>query len=67
MPNLKVAVTGVHAPIDGRYTVALTASEGTIELPGFEGLMLDLDELWAEAGRLAVEDEDEPEAGDTRG
>jgi Uma2 family endonuclease len=53
--------------LDGRYTVALTASEGTIELPGFEGLKLDLDELWAETGRLAIEDEDDSDAGDTEG
>lgn len=31
----------------GRYAIALTASEGTHEVPGCEGLTLDLDALWA--------------------
>ena len=38
--------------IDGRYAIALTASEGTHPVPGCEGLTLDLDSLWAELDRL---------------
>jgi Uma2 family endonuclease len=39
---------------DGRYTVALAASEGRIDIvPGCEGLTLDLDDLWAELDDLA--------------
>lgn len=37
---------------DGRYRHALAAAEGTAEMPGCEGLTLDLDVLWAEADRL---------------
>lgn len=38
--------------VDGRYAIALTASEGTHPVPGCEGLTLDLDALWAEIDRL---------------
>jgi Uma2 family endonuclease len=38
---------------DGRYVRALGASAGRIEVPGCEGLVIDLDELWAEIDRLA--------------
>ncbi|MEZ4339416.1 MAG: Uma2 family endonuclease [Sandaracinaceae bacterium] len=38
---------------DGRYTRALGAAEGQVgEIPGCEGLMLDLDELWTAIDRL---------------
>ncbi len=38
---------------DGRYVHALGASEGEIEhIPGCEGLVLNLEELWAEIERL---------------
>ena len=37
---------------DGRYTLALSAAEGAHAIPGCEGLVLDLDALWAEADRL---------------
>jgi Uma2 family endonuclease len=33
---------------DGRYIHALDAAEGTIDVPGCEGLTLDLDALWRE-------------------
>jgi Uma2 family endonuclease len=32
---------------DGRYTVALSAADGSHVVPGCEGLVLDLDDLWA--------------------
>ncbi|AUX20810.1 hypothetical protein SOCEGT47_012840 [Sorangium cellulosum] len=47
---------------DGRYAVALSASEGVHEAPGCEGLSLDLDALWRELDELP-EGEDEGEAG----
>jgi Uma2 family endonuclease len=37
---------------DGRYTIALSASAGLVAAPGCEGLMLDLDDLWAEVDEL---------------
>ena len=37
---------------DGRYVIACTAAEGTVSTLGLEGLVLDLDELWAEVARL---------------
>lgn len=42
---------------DGRYSLALGASEGMISnVPGCSELVLDLDALWAEASRLRSED-----------
>jgi Uma2 family endonuclease len=41
---------------DGRFIHALDAAEGTIEVPGCEGLTLDLDALWRE-----LEEDIEPE------
>ena len=37
---------------DGRYVIALTAADGAHPVPGCEGLVLDLDALWAEVDRL---------------
>jgi Uma2 family endonuclease len=37
---------------DGRYTVALGAAEGAHLVPGCDGLVLDLDALWAAGDRL---------------
>lgn len=37
---------------DGRYVRALAAASGKVNAPGCEGLVLDLDELWAEIDRL---------------
>ncbi len=49
---------------DGRYTVALTAAEGSHPIPGCEGLTVDLDELWTVGDRLPeLEAESEPEPG----
>lgn len=42
---------------DGRYAHALGASAGRVrEIPGCEGLELDLDALWAEVDRLPLEE-----------
>jgi Uma2 family endonuclease len=44
---------------DGRYVKAVGALRGTVAaVPGCEGLSVDLDALWDEAGRL--EDDEEP-------
>ena len=43
-----------------RYVWALGASVGRLELiPGCDGLVVDLDELWAEVDRLGPEEPDE--------
>lgn len=45
--------------VSGRHARALAATAGRIEsVPGCEGLVLDVDALWAELARLA-EDDDE--------
>ena len=45
---------------DGRYTLAVAASEGVIDpVPGCEGLVLDLDALWAEVDRMGPGDADD--------
>ncbi len=45
---------------DGRYVRALGESEGRIEnVPGCEGLSLDLDAMWAEADRLGTSEDPE--------
>jgi Uma2 family endonuclease len=43
---------------DGRYTVALRASEGEHPAPGCPGLILALDALWAEVDELPDGEED---------
>jgi Uma2 family endonuclease len=43
---------------DGRYTVALSAADGAHPVPGCEGLVLDLDEVWAAGDRLPEGDEE---------
>jgi Uma2 family endonuclease len=44
---------------DGRYTVALSAAEGAQPIPGCEGLVVDLDDLWSTADRLPEAEPDE--------
>ncbi|MCC6874867.1 MAG: Uma2 family endonuclease [Sandaracinaceae bacterium] len=44
----------------GRYADALSASEGAHPVPGCEGLVLDLDALWAELDRWPDEDDSAP-------
>jgi len=39
----------------GNYVRVFAASSGQVEVPGFEGLVLELDELWAETERLGAE------------
>ncbi|HSN97986.1 MAG TPA: Uma2 family endonuclease [Candidatus Nanopelagicales bacterium] len=46
----------------GRYVVVLSASEGTHEVPGCEGLTVNLDALWSRLD--ALPDEDDTEASD---
>lgn len=46
---------------EGRYTIALSASEGAHAVPGCDGLTLDLDALWAELDALTAARE---ESGD---
>lgn len=43
---------------DGRYTVALSAADGAHAVPGCEGLVLDLDEVWAAGDRLPEGDDE---------
>lgn len=40
---------------DGRYRHALGAGDGAVDVPGCDGLTLDLDVLWAEADRLQAQ------------
>jgi Uma2 family endonuclease len=39
---------------NGRFVEVLAAAEGTHDVPGCEGLRLDLDALWGEVDRGAV-------------
>ena len=43
--------------VSGYYTIVVTAAAGKVAVPGCEGLVLDLDQLWSEADRLLPEDE----------
>jgi Uma2 family endonuclease len=48
---------------DGRYGRALSATAGRLDrIPGCEGLILDLDNLWAEVDRLGPEEPDDTTA-----
>lgn len=46
---------------DGRYTVALSAADGAHAIPDCDGLVIDLDEVWAAGDKLP---EAEPEEED---
>lgn len=46
---------------DGRYGHALDADDGTVEVPGCEGLTLDLDALWRQLDELVADEDDPPE------
>jgi Uma2 family endonuclease len=45
----------LHLGADGRYVDALAAADGAHAVPGCDGLVLDLDALWAEIDRLPDE------------
>jgi len=49
---------------DGRYSTAYSAADGRVEVPGFEGLVLDLDQLWAEVELWSASDGEEEAEGD---
>ncbi len=50
---------------DGRYAYAASASDGTMAVPGCEGLTLDLDALWREVDEaLEGGAEEEPPSRD---
>lgn len=49
---------------DGRYVRARSATEGTVDVPGFEGLTLDLDALWSEVEAILPEGEDDADSGE---
>lgn len=44
---------------DGRWVDAGVASDGKVEVAGFEGLVLDLDQLWAEVDTVTEPEEEE--------
>ena len=44
---------------DGHYITLVSASEGVVDVPGCEGLALDLDALWGRVGELVEEEPDE--------
>jgi Uma2 family endonuclease len=50
-PDMRI-VTVYELQGDGRYAVALSASEGQHPVPGCEGLVLDLDALWSHVDSL---------------
>lgn len=45
-------IEGLFLGTDGKYVVAFAGSGGIIAVAGFEGLLLDLDDLWGEVSRL---------------
>jgi Uma2 family endonuclease len=45
---------------DGHYSIACVASEGVIDVPGFEGLSVDISALWSEVDTLLTEESDPP-------
>jgi Uma2 family endonuclease len=49
---------------NGHWDDAQSASDGRVEVAGFEGLVLDLDHLWAEVDAIIGDDEDEVIEGD---
>ncbi len=54
----------VELGADGRYVHALDAEGGRLDaVPGCEGLVLDLDELWAEIDRLGEQEPEEEGEG----
>lgn len=46
---------------EGSYLRVAGASEGTLTVPGFEGLVIDLDALWGEIDRLPEGSDDDAE------
>jgi Uma2 family endonuclease len=44
---------------DGHDTTLVSASEGVVDVPGCEGLALNLDALWGRVGELVEEEPDE--------
>jgi Uma2 family endonuclease len=57
-PELKV-IEIFELGEDTRYTLALSAATGSYPVPGCEGLVLDLDALWADVDRLPDTPEEE--------
>jgi Uma2 family endonuclease len=45
---------------EGRIFRSAAAAEGHLEVPGFEGLVLDLDDLWSEVDLVDGDPEEEP-------
>ncbi len=43
----------------GRYTIVVSVEAGKVVVPGCEGLVIDLDQLWSEADRLLPEADDD--------
>ena len=61
-PNLR-SVEIFELGADGSYRYALGAASGTVEsVPGCEGLLLDLDALWAEIDRLEARRQQEADS-----
>lgn len=52
--------------LGGGHRLLGSVSEGKVQVPGFEGLELDMDALWSEVNRLDGDDEDDgdDESGD---
>ncbi|HSN99282.1 MAG TPA: Uma2 family endonuclease [Candidatus Nanopelagicales bacterium] len=64
-PALRM-LEGYELGEDGYYVRRFGAAEGRVEVPGFEGLVLDLDALWAQVDRVIGEDPGEagPQGGE---